>query len=455
MEDLAIIILSAGKGTRMKSNLPKTMHLIWGKPILDYVLEEIDNLNIKNKFLVTGYEKEEIKSNYLADFTIVEQKEQLGTAHAVLQTKPYLEKFKGDILVLYGDMPLISNKILKKLLDYHKNKRSQLTLLTAKISGESDFGRIMRNKNNQILKIIEFKDAKNEEKKIKEINLGIYCFKAENLFKFLPQVQANNIKNEFYLTDLIEIFIKNKKNVNVLLLEEENFYLGINTRKDLAIISKIIRKRILEELMLNGVTILDPENVYIDKTVKIAKDTVIYPFTFIEGKTEIGEGCTIGPFSRIYNSKISSKVVIQSSIILESKVGERSKIGPFAFLRPQTIIGKEVKIGDFVEIKKSQIDDFSKIPHLSYIGDAVIGKSVNIGAGTITCNFDGITKHATIIEDGVQIGANTNLVAPLILKKYSKTGAGAVILEDIPEYSLAVGVPAKVKKIKNKVLNKK
>lgn len=446
MKKFVAIVLAAGKGKRMKSSLPKILHPVCGYPMIEHVLKALEQLKIKKVYLVAGYGEEKVREYVKNRAVIVLQKEQLGTGHAVQQAVPHLKNFKGSVLVLSGDMPLLRSEDIRLLLKVHKKSKSPATMMTADVPWETDFGRVIRGKNGKVERIVEAREAAPEELAAKEVNLGTYCFEAGHLLKYLKKIGRPNMQNEIYLTDVVLTTAKDNLPVEAVKVSDPEVSLGINSRKDLAIASKILQKRILDKFMLEGVTIIHPESTFIDIDVKIGKDTVIYPSTMIEGKTKIGENCKIGPFTRIISCKIASDAVIQNSVLMESIIEEDANIGPFAYIRPGSVIGKGVKVGDFVEIKKSKIGELTKVPHLSYIGDATIGKKVNIGAGVITCNFDGAKKHPTTIKDNAYIGANTNLVAPVTVGKGAKTGAGAVVIENVPDNTLAVGVPARVKK---------
>lgn len=447
-KDIAVIILAAGEGKRMKSGLPKVLHKVAGRPMLDYVFEKVNKLKIKEKYLVVGYKAEEL-SGYKKEANIIVQKEQLGTGHAAEKVLPFFKKKAENVLILYGDMPLVSIQSLREFIEHHYKTKADLTVLTAEGERKSDFGRIIREPSGRVTKIVEAKDATCEQLNVKEVNTGIYCIRQSSLIEALPNLGYNNRQKEKYLTDVVEYLVGRGKNVQAKIIKDPYLALGINTRSDLAKVSRIIFQNYLEELMLSGVTVVSPETTFVETSVKIGKDTVILPYTVIQGNTNIGKDCIIGPFTRIVASKIGEKAEIQNSVVIESFIGKGSKCGPFAYLRPETRIGNYARIGDFVEIKKSRINDFSKVPHLSYIGDAEIGKHVNVGAGVITCNFDGVKKHQTFIEDDVYLGANTNLVAPVRLGRGSKTGAGSVVTKNVPSHSLAVGIPARIiKKIK-------
>lgn len=438
MGDTAVIIMAAGKGKRMKSNLPKVLHNLAGKPILNYVLDTVDQLEAKRKILIVGYKSDHIRELIGDKIEYVEQKEQLGTAHAVLQTKRLLSDFKGDVLILSGDVPFLTVKILKKLLKYYQVNNFCCTLVSTILKTPKGYGRIIRGKKGEIKGIIEEVDLSADKKKITEVNSGIYCFNKDKLFQALEKITPDNKQGEYYLTDSVEILLKEGLTVGNIIVKDYSEVLGINSRLDLTDASRKIYQKTLQDLMAQGVTIVDPNSTFIERGVKIGQDTIIYPFTIIEKDTKIESGCFIGPYSQLIDADIGKGVRVWASIIESSTVKERANIGPYAHLRPETVVGKGAKIGNFVEVKKSTIGEGSKASHLTYLGDAIIGKKVNIGAGTITCNYDGEKKHKTVIEDEVFVGSNNTLVAPVKLGKNSYTGAGSTITEDVPAGDLAI-----------------
>jgi len=440
MIDTAVIIMAAGKGKRMKSNLPKVLHNLAGKPILNYVLDMVDQLEVKRKILIVGYKNDKIRELIGDKIEYVEQKEQLGTAHAVLQTKKLLSDFKGDVLILSGDVPFLTIKTLKKLLKYHQTNNFCCTLISTilKSPKAKGYGRIIRDKKGEIKGIIEEVDLSADRKKITEVNSGIYCFNKDKLFRALEKITPDNKQGEYYLTDTVEILLKEGLTVGNIIVKNYSEILGINSRLDLTDASRKVYQKTLQDLMLQGVTIVDPNSTFIEQGVKIGQDTIIYPFTIIEKDTKIENSCLVGPYSHLINADIGKGVRVWASIIESSTVKEGANIGPYAHLRPETVVEKGAKIGNFVELKKTVMGEGSKASHLSYLGDATIGKKVNIGAGTITCNYDGEKKHKTVIEDGVFIGSNNSLVAPVKLGKDSYTGAGSTITEDVPAGNLAI-----------------
>ena len=440
MKDTAIIIMAAGKGKRMKSDLPKVLHSLAGKPILNYLLDTIDQLKIKRKILIIGYKGDKVRESIGEKIEYIEQKEQLGTAHAVLQTKELLSGFKGDVLVLSGDVPFLTLKTLKKLLRYHQTHNFYCTLISAILTNPQGYGRIIRGKKGEIREIIEEVDllADKREKEFKEINGGIYCFNKEKLFQVLEKVTADNKQREYYLTDTVKILLREGLTVGNIIVKNDEEILGINNRSDLADAGRKVYQKTLQDLMLQGVTIVDPQSTFIESGIKIGQDTIIYPFTIIEKGTKIGSNCFIGPYSHLIDAEVGKGVRVWASILESSTVKEGANIGPYAHLRPETVVGKSAKVGNFVELKKTIMGEGSKASHLTYLGDTTVGKKVNIGAGTITCNYDGEKKYQTVIEDGVFIGSNNSLVAPLKLGKDSYTGAGSTITEDVPAGNLAV-----------------
>lgn len=439
MKEFVAVILAAGKGKRMKSNCPKVLHRICGKPLLYYVLKTAEKLKIKEKILVVGYKYEEVLKNIPAEsIKYVIQKNQLGTGHAVLQTESLLKDYAGNILILYGDVPFLTTATLKLLINKFLKENAACAVLTAEFQNPFGYGRIVRDKRNELVKIVEEKDADKETKKIKEINSGIYCFKAPLLFKALKKIKKNPLQKEYYLTDVISVLKKEGEKVIAVKTENPGEVRGINNRWELQEMEELLKEKILKKFASNGVSIISPKTTFIEEDVKIKKDSIIYPFTYISGKTVIGENCEIGPFVYLKDVKIRDNVKIVFSYIRDSQIGNNTNIGPFSQLRPQTKIGEGVKIGNFVEVKKSNIKNNVNISHLSYIGDAEVGNNVNIGAGTITCNFDGVRKHKTKIEDNAFIGSDTILVAPVKVGKFSYTAAGSTITKDVPDYALAI-----------------
>ena len=434
----AAVILAAGKGTRMKSKLPKVLHKVCGRPMLDYVTEALNNAGIENIVIVVGHQGDIVAKNLPGNVSVVNQHPQLGTAHALLQTKERLEGFSGNLLVVGGDIPLITHSTFKNLLERHENNRARATVLTADLSDPGNYGRVIRASTGKVLKIVEQRDAGQEELAVREINTGIYAFSGEGLFDALSEIKNNNAQKEYYLTDLIEKYVKAGLSVEACKIKDAGEILGINDRCQLAEVETVMRQRILTDLMLSGVTVVDPKNTFVDREVKVGQDTTILPFTIIEGKSFIGPDCTIGPGAHLIDVQVGAGALIRNSIIMESSIGNNCNIGPFAYIRPGCVLEQGVKVGDFVELKKAKIGVKSKVPHLSYIGDTTMGSDVNIGAGTITCNYDGSNKWPTVIGSRAFVGSNTNFVAPVEIGSGAVIGAGSTITKNVPEDALGV-----------------
>jgi bifunctional UDP-N-acetylglucosamine pyrophosphorylase/glucosamine-1-phosphate N-acetyltransferase len=450
MDNLAVIILAAGIGKRMRSDLVKVLHPLLGRPMLSYPLEvTLEHLQPEKTIVVVGHQAEQIQDAFSDPrITFVRQKEQLGTGHAVSMTEPVLRDYKGCVLILCGDTPLITAQTLTELANHHRGKKATLTLLTAQREDPMGYGRVVHGALGKVHKVVEEKDATSREREIKEVNTGIYCVQARFLFKALAKVRANNAQGEYYLPDIIEVAHHKKKRINTFSAPDPAESMGINTRAELAQAEEILAERVRQHWMEEGVAIQDPSSVFIEPSVRIGKDTVLYPNCYLRGETSIDEGCRIGPQVEISDSQIGKRVQIRfCTMITESTIEANAIVGPFSHLRPHCHLEKGVKIGNFVEVKKSRIGQGTKANHLSYIGDSELGKGVNIGAGTITCNYDGFHKHRTIIEDGAFVGSNTALVAPVKVGRGAVVGAGATVTKDIPPYALAVG-RAKQKSIK-------
>jgi bifunctional UDP-N-acetylglucosamine pyrophosphorylase/glucosamine-1-phosphate N-acetyltransferase len=436
--EMAAVILAAGKGTRMKSRLPKVLHRVCGRPMISHVLDAVGEAGAEKVVAVVGYRGEEVATVLGAGVELAVQAEQLGTAHALRQAEPVLAGFSGLLLVVCGDTPLITGATLQSLAQEHRRAGNAITVCTALIDNPSGYGRIIRGGDGRVLKIVEERDATPDERLAREINTGVYCFDSRGLFQALSRLKPDNSQGEYYLTDIIDLYGQEGRPVGAWIAPEVSEMQGINDRKQLAAAEAALRQRIRDRLMYSGVTILDPATTFIDATVKVGQDTVICPFTVIEGATEIDRDCLIGPSSRLVNARLGSGVVVQHSIVLDSEIGPDCLIGPFAYIRPGCRLGSNVKVGDFVELKKSVIGDDSKVPHLSYIGDAELGRGVNIGAGVITCNYDGKNKYLTTIGDHAFIGSNANLVAPVEVGERAVIGAGSTITKNVPAESLGI-----------------
>lgn len=432
------VILAAGMGTRMKSKMPKVLHKVCGKPLSKWVIDASKAAGSDKVCAVVGHKAETVKEvlGDVCEFAL--QAEQKGTGHAVMQAIDVIKNSKGEVVILNGDTPLITAETINKAIEYHKNNGNQATVITAILDDATGYGRIVRDNDGSVLKIVEQKDASEEEKKINEVNSGMYVFDAQSLVYALDKITPNNAQGEYYLTDTLEIIKNNSGKVGVMTAEDSDEFLGVNSKLQLAQAMKIMKKRINEYHMINGVTITDPENTYIGKDVEIAPDTIIYPGCMLEGKTKIGKSCIIGPNTRMTSCDIHDCVTIQSSTLIEAQVKSFTTVGPYAYLRPNSKIGEHVRIGDFVEVKNSTIDDGTKVSHLTYVGDSDVGKCVNFGCGTVTVNYDGKVKNRCKIGDGAFIGCNTNLVAPVEIAPRAYTAAGSTITKNVPEDSLAI-----------------
>lgn len=432
------LILAAGKGSRMKSELPKVLHKACGKSMVNHVIDTLRSGDIEdiNVIIGTGAELVE-KATETKNVSYSLQSEQLGTGHAVICAKDFLKDKKGTVAIFTGDAPLITKETVESLIRYHEEKQNKATILTSIIDDATGYGRIIRNEANEVEKIVEHKDCSQDELKVNEINAGMYAFDIELLLESLNKINNKNAQGEYYLTDVIEILKSEGQRVGAVAAPLQET-LGVNSRVQLAQVEKIMRDRINNFHMENGVTIIDPNNTYIGADVKIERETILYPGNVIEGETIIGEGCTVYPNSRIEDSLIGNNVVIQSSVITEAKIGNNTTVGPFAFIRPESNIGENVRIGDFVEIKKSVIGNDTKVSHLTYIGDAEVGESCNFGCGTVVVNYDGKNKYKTIIGNNAFIGCNTNLVSPVKVEDNAYIAAGSTITSTVPNGALAV-----------------
>jgi len=440
------VILAAGEGTRMKSKYPKVSHKLCGKPMVQHIIDTVKSIGIDDIIVVVGHKVDEVKGCIQGEVKFAIQEKQMGTGHAVMCAADYINGNEGTTLVLTGDTPLISKNTVSSLVSYHNAQGFSGTILTAEFDNPYGYGRIVRDGFGNVVRIVEHKDATSEEIAIREINSGIYCFDTKELMSALECIKNNNVQEEYYLTDVIEIMKNSGLAVGAYIVDDPLEIMGINSKVQLAEAAKVMRKRILDRLMLEGVTIMDPDSVFVDSDVVVGRDTIMYPGTILEGRTVIGEDCIIAPNSRCVNAVIHDRVQVMNSVILDSEVCSGAKVGPFAYIRPESVIGENAKIGDFVEIKKSIIGNGTKVPHLTYVGDAEIGKNVNLGCGTITVNYDGKVKHKTIIGDNVFVGCNANLVAPVKINNDAYIAAGSTIIEEVPEGSLAIARERQVNK---------
>lgn len=434
---LKTLILAAGKGTRMKSEMPKVIHKVNGIPMISKIIDVLSGLSPEENILILGHKKDEVLKVVGENCDYVLQTEQLGTGHAVLQAKEKLQNYDGDVMILCGDTPLLKESTLKSLYQYHKESGAVTTILTSIYENPFGYGRIVKE-DGFVKAIVEEKEASEEIKKIKEVNAGVYCFNSKELFKDLDKINNNNEKGEYYLTDVIGIQVSENKKVQSFVLEDNMEILGVNSKVELAQAGKVLRDRKNRELMEEGVILIDPENTYVEDNVKIGKDTILYPGVFLQGKTTIGERCEIIGNTRIIDSTLGNDIRVESSVIEESILEDKVTMGPFAHLRPKAHLKEKVHIGNFVEVKKSTLEKGVKAGHLTYLGDAQVGENTNIGAGTITCNYDGVNKFKTVIGKEVFIGSDTMLVAPVNIGEKALVGAGSVITKDVPNNSLSV-----------------
>ena len=446
MNKLKAVILAAGEGKRMKSKLPKVLHKVQGKTMVDWVIDTARDSGADDICVVIGHGGEQVKET-LKDRNVkfAVQREQLGTGHAVMQAGDFIED-NADIIVFYGDTPLITAETIKKMLDYHRKEDNSITIISAIVDNPAGYGHIIRDENGLFAKNVEHKDATDEEKLVKEINTGIYCFKGTALKKGLSMLKNDNAQKEYYLPDTLEIILSDGGKVNAMVVDDADEFAGVNSRVQLAEAEAVMRNRINRYHMENGVTIIDPSRTYIDADAVIECDTVLLPGVVIEGKTVIGEDCVVGPDSRLTDTKLGNGVKFQYSTAIESSVDDNTTVGPYAYIRPNCAIGKNVKIGDFVEVKNSNVGDGTKVSHLTYIGDSDVGERINFGCGTVTVNYDGNKKFRTVIGDDVFIGCNTNLVAPVKVGKGAYIAAGSTITDEVPENCLAIARERQINK---------
>lgn len=445
---LAVVVLAAGEGKRMKSELPKVLHVAAGRPLLAHVLSAIEPLSADETVVVTSRRQDEVVDalelhGFGEGIRWAVQDPPQGTADAVRVALEKLRGGDGRVLVTAGDTPVLTTESLQALLEAHESADADVCVLTASVVDPTGYGRIVRDTEGRVRKIVEQPDATEEERLVHEINAGVYVFDATSLSDVLGRVDASNVQGEYYLTDAVEILVAEGGRVAAHRIDEVEVA-GVNSRAQLAEAAAILRARKAEALMAEGVTIVDPSTTYVDSTVSAGRDAVIHPFTFLEGATKVAAGAEVGPHARVVSSEIEEGATVSFAVVVESSIGPHASVGPFASLRPGTRMERGAHVGSFVEMKKSVIGEDSKASHLAYIGDAEIGRGVNVGAGTITCNWDGVDKHKTVIDDDAYIGSDTMLVAPTHIGRRAATGAGSVVKGEVPDDALAVGVPARI-----------
>ncbi len=440
----AVIVLAAGEGTRINSGKPKVLHPVAGVPMTSHVIQAAQALDPQQLIVVVGHESEAVKASLGPELTYVEQSEQLGTAHAVQQAQSEVRDEVEAIMVLYGDTPLITPSTLSVMRERHAALRPAITFLTTHLEDPTGYGRIIRGQDNRVRGIVEEAVATDEQKAIQEINPGFYIFDSEWLWPSLERIETSPV-GEYYITDIVEVALADGCEVETLLAENSRETLGINTRGQLAAAESVMRDRIRQQWLDAGVTMIDPSSTWIDAGVSIGTDTVLYPNTYLQGQTVVGERCTLGPGTLIRDSRVGDECEIVFSVVEEAVLEEGVDMGPYSHMRPGAHLGRGVHIGNFGEVKNSTLGPGVSMGHFSYLGDATVGADANIGAGTITCNYDGEKKHQTVIGDRVFVGSDTMLVAPVSIGVEARTGAGSVVTRDIPPRSLAYGVPARVR----------
>ena len=446
--DIYGVVLAAGKGTRMKSALPKVLHRASGRPLIEHVLRAADSLSPRSVVIVVGHDADRLKTaiGERPGLSFALQEPQLGTGHALLQAEPMLRGATGTVVLLSGDVPLLGAASLGALVRTHQERRAAATVLTAIVPAPDGYGRIVRQQG-RIAAIVEHKDASPEEREIREINSGVYAFDIAPLFGALREIGSSNAQGEYYLPDLVRIYRARGLTVETVVLDDPREILGVNSRKELAEVGAILNRTKVDALMASGVTIIDPATTYIEPDVEVGADTIIHPGVYLEAGTRVGAGCEIHSGVRIVNTSIDDEVVIHNfCVISDSHISRGAIVGPFARLRPESRVGEGAHVGNFVELKKTTLGAGSKASHLTYLGDSTIGEKVNIGAGTITCNYDGTLKHPTIIEDGAFIGSDTQLIAPVRVGRGAYVAAGSSITKDVPPDALAIARGKQVNK---------
>lgn len=438
MEDLSVVILAAGQGTRMKSSIPKVLHRIAGRPMIHWVLDAAESVSPSRIVVVVGHRGQEVANEVSGRASVAWQAEQKGTGHAVLMARDAVGTSCRDVLILYGDTPLLEAPLLQELVEKHRASNNHLSFYSFVLDEPARYGRVIRSPEGAVERIAEYKDLSPGEREIKEINSGVYTVRLPFLWELLEEVGDDNAAGEIYLTDIVAGARRKGLKVEAFVAPDARSFLGINDRTELAAAETLARQKILRKLGLSGVTVVDPASTYVDHGVSVGPDTVIHPFSFLRGRTVIGAGCSIGPGTDIVDSTVEDGATIRFSVVESSLIGPMVVVGPFSHIRPGTVLESDVRVGNFAEVKNSRVGARSKIPHHSYVGDAVVGEGVNLGAGTVIVNFDGKEKHRTVIGDGAFIGCNSNLVAPVTIGKGAYVAAGSTITEDVPEDSLAI-----------------
>jgi bifunctional UDP-N-acetylglucosamine pyrophosphorylase/glucosamine-1-phosphate N-acetyltransferase len=430
----------------MKSSKHKVLHELCGKPMIRYILDSLETMGIKQKLVVIGHLGETLQQSLTDEVTFVRQEQQLGTAHAVMQTEPFLADKKGVTLVLNGDHPLFTEETLQSLVDIHQQTNAAATVLTANLADPTGYGRVIRQDGGSVSRIVEHKDATAEERAVHEINTGTYCFDNEKLFAALKNVTNDNAQGEYYLPDVVSILQEQGETISAAMMEDEQEAMGVNDRVQLAAAEAYMQQRIIKRHMLHGVTIHQPSTVVIEADVEIDADTEIFPGSILRGETKIGSECRIGPNADLRDVIVKANTTIRHSVVEASEIGSGVTVGPFAYIRPKTTLGEKTKVGAFVDLKNAQLGEGTKVSHLAYVGDAEIGQNVNVACGVVTVNYDGVKKHKTIVKDGSFIGCNTNLIAPVTVEENSYIAAGSTITDDVPAESFAIARERQVTK---------
>ncbi len=443
MDRVHAVVLAAGKGKRMNSDLPKVLHPLCGRPLIAHALDILEGLGILDPIVVVGPASDGVRAAVGGRGRCVEQSQPLGTGHAVIQALPLLAGAGGSILVLYGDTPLLLPQTVRELIVRRQDSGAAAAMLTTDVEDPAGYGRVLRDPSGGVRAVVEDADVSADESRVREINAGTYAFDPDALRAALAALTADNAQGEYYLTDTVGWLLSHGRAVAAVKAPAEQT-IGINSRAELAAAEALMRRRILDRLMAEGVTVVDPVSTYVHTGIVIGRDTVIHPQSFVEGATSVGRRCVLGPGARLIDATLADDVTVVASTVTASIVGEGTRIGPYSHLRPGTRVGRHVQIGTYAEMKNSVIGDHTRVHHMSYLGDATIGTRVNIGAGTVTVNYDGKTKHPTTIEDGAFIGSDTMLIAPVRVGRGAMTGAGSVVNRDVPDGAVVVGVPARV-----------